>query len=143
MGRRTICTPELTERICEVLRNGNYVQTACEFVGISESAYHKWVSRGEAELARMEAEGLDEPDPAKEPYVRFVEQTTHARSAARVKAITTIRQAADKDWKAEAWYLEHGHRDLWGKRRQEVDITTNGEKVEFRIAFPGENDADD
>lgn len=124
-GRRTKCTPERVERICKALRAGNYIDTAAKFAGITATSYHNWAARARKEMERRDAG--EEPDPSEDRYVYFLEETTRARAAAEVEAVAQIRQAAREDWRAAAWYLEHGHSATWGKRQ--VDVTSNGQTV--------------
>ena len=42
-GRNSKLTPELTTRLCNYLRQGNYVKTACKMCGLGESTFYKWM----------------------------------------------------------------------------------------------------
>lgn len=132
-GRRTKCTPRITDKICEALRDGNFVKVACEYVGIGESTYYLWVERGREELERVAEDGRRSIRKSEEPYVEFMESVTHARAAAEVESVQRLRKAAAEDWRADAWFLEHSFPDRWGRRRQEVDITTDGEKLQPQV----------
>jgi hypothetical protein len=45
-GRKTLCTPNLINQICELLSDSVSIRTTCEVVGISESRFHAWCVRG-------------------------------------------------------------------------------------------------
>lgn len=142
-GRNTICTPQLTREICEVLRGGNYVVTACDYVGLSESAYYEWHRRGREELERIVDQGLthDDIDPDERPFVEFMESTTRARATAEVQSVRRIRSAAEEDWRADAWFLEHSFPERWGKKR--LDVTTDDQAIEFVVSLGTELREDD
>lgn len=125
MARRTLCRPGITEKIISALRAGNYIEAACRYAGVSERVYYTWCKRGREEAARIAAG--EEPDPHEARYLQFERDATRARGGAEVEAVAMIKQAAREDWRAAAWYLEHGHTERWGKRR--VDVTSNGKTV--------------
>lgn len=139
IGRKTKCTPELTREICQVLRAGNYVKVACEYVGIDESTYYKWINRGREELERVEADGRRSVRDSEQPFVKFFQSATRARASAEVESVARIRDAAKDDWRADAWFLEHSFPDRWGKRTQHVDITTDGEQLQRPVIYLPDN----
>jgi hypothetical protein len=51
MGRRSLLTPELQDRIVRVVKAGNYLNTAAQYCGIGESTLKLWLQRGRAALA--------------------------------------------------------------------------------------------
>lgn len=48
MGRRTILTTDIQDRILQALRSGNYLDTAAAYAGISVATLHEWIARGRA-----------------------------------------------------------------------------------------------
>ena len=54
------------------------------------------------------------------------ERIDKARSRARVKMVASIVRAAEKDWKAAAWFLERSSPDDWA-RRSKQDVTLGGD----------------
>lgn len=135
MGRETLCTPELTEEICQVLRAGNYITVACEYVGISARTYHYWCERAEKALEEAGLESVDIPDKLDEipddewPYVSFFHRVNKARRSCEVESVARIRKAAQEgDWRADSWFLERSYHDRWGKQR--VDVTSKNDKIE-------------
>ena len=49
---RATFAPELTTRIVDLVRAGNYIETAAKAAGIHKSTYYAWMERGEAGLGR-------------------------------------------------------------------------------------------
>ena len=83
-GRPTKCTPETIETICNFIRAGNFIITACKASGISEKTYHNWIKRGET---------------GEEPYKTFLRSVELAESAAEVDLVDgTIQEKGGKKW---------------------------------------------
>lgn len=124
-GRKSKLTDELRDEICELLENGNFIETACDAVGISHQTFYRW---------------LDENSELNEAIKR-------ARSKAERKSIERIRKAAEGgdvasvqevekrypdgtiekernvkytngQWQADAWFLERSFPARWGKRQE-------------------------
>lgn len=85
LGRRTLYTPAVVRRICQLLAKGNTVVASCDHVGISEATYYDWC----------------------ELRPQFLQATSRARGKARVKLVKVITDASKTDWKAAAWKLSH------------------------------------
>jgi len=135
-GRPTKLTPQLQEKICKYISEGNYLNVACDAVGISDQTYNSWLHRGDEELKN--GGGI---------YSSFLEavKRASAEQEARIAerllagAMPGVRKTVTKDgpdgqtvevtetggdWLAAATYLERRHPDRWGRRdRTQVDIT--------------------
>src|SRR6266849_3032979 len=85
LGRRSLLTPALQKRICDLLAQGNTILSACDTVGLGERTYHEWV----------------------ETKPQFAQATTRARGKARIKLVKVLTDASKIDWKAGAWLLSH------------------------------------
>lgn len=68
-GRDTRLNPRVAQALVNALSAGNYVRTACEYVGISHTSYTQWQHRGEAEVMRVAALGHDAEDIVNEAAV--------------------------------------------------------------------------
>lgn len=101
-GRPTDCTPEVTAAVCEQLREGLSISSACAAAGIDRSTYHRWIARGD--------EGP--------PFSDFRAETTRARHDGNRVLERTIRSAALDDWRAAAWMLERKAPEDWSKRTE-------------------------
>lgn len=107
-GRKTLCKPQLTNQICELLADSVSIRTACQIVGIAETTFHGWCVRGELGEA---------------PYAEFLQRTTRARAQARVSIVRGIRRAGVKDHRALEWLAEHCHADEFcPPKEQQVNV---------------------
>ena len=112
MGRKTKCTPELTERIAQLIKAGNYRETACAASGVSSRQMREWLQKG--------AEGL-------EPFASFLEAMDVAEAGAEARHVLTITSASKEDWRAAAWILSRKYHKRWGDKIQvEIQQTFEG-----------------
>lgn len=159
-GRRTILNQVLIEEIVRVIRAGNYIKVACQYVGISEAVYHKWVRRGEAEITRREdIEELDEKAEREEIFVQFVVSCARARAEAEAEAVARVREIArgkvrgielDENGEpvyrqvddrirldAEKFYLERSFPERWGRQKIDHDVKITNTKLKLIVQEPG------
>lgn len=120
-GRKPKLTPEVQERLINALLAGNYVETACEYAGISRSIYYSWLA--EAEKPR-----------AKKEFLELKDAVGKARAEAEMRNVSKIQKAADKgSWQAAAWWLERSHSKKWG-RQQKVELSgLDGAPIDVQI----------
>jgi hypothetical protein len=129
-GRKTKLTPELQEEVVKRIRAGNYIQVACEAVGISHTTYFNWIKKGE--------EG-------KRPYVEFLEAVKKAESEAQVNYVATVASHARDQWQAAAWWLERRFPDKWGRKdrldiKGEITAEKKVDKIEEKFAHMSESE---
>lgn len=115
MGRKLKLTSALQEEIVDALSAGAYASTACEYVGLSEPTFYRWLQLGEqGEKDLLHPPKLeDTPDTiayddryrllaerrrqwakrAREsrPFREFREAVTRASARAEVSALATLR----------------------------------------------------
>src|SRR5947199_10829600 len=73
VARPTKLTPEVTERIVQAVKAGNYVHVAAQAAGISPSTFYRWMERGE-----RESDGI---------YAEFYTAVRRAEGEAEVQAV--------------------------------------------------------
>lgn len=156
-------SPRILSELVQVLADGNYTATACQYVGIGESTFYEWRERGQREVERLDLQGLDgealaleaccgdvvealgrcpEPfDPEEWVFVVFRYQTERARSRAEVKTLKLIRNAADNSWRAAAWFLERTKPERYGLRQSANLARSTGAPVERPIVTVDELEA--
>jgi hypothetical protein len=126
VGRPTKLTEDLQHRVTQLLRNGNYAETAAIASGISPATYYHWIEQGEADVQHGRRTEFSE----------FSEACERARAEAEAVMLNQIRQAGagtlraetdekgeptgrmvgkPGDWKATAWVLEKTRRDRFGQ----------------------------
>ena len=84
------------------------MQAAARSAGVSESTFHRWMSRGEQEQSG--------------PFRAFREAVVLAESEAEVYAVAILRRAMPEDWRAALAYLERRHPSRW-RRQQTTELT--------------------
>lgn len=75
--------PDKTKEICAYLANGNFRINACSKAKISYETFTEWMQKPE-----------------------FAEAVKEAESDCIDYHLVIIKEAAKKDWRASAWYLE-------------------------------------
>jgi len=108
-GRKPKLTKELIENLRKALEAGNYIETACDYVGISRTTLYRWLAEGEQDKAK--------------PLFRELSNTvTRSRAVAEMRNVYKIQQAAEESWQAAGWWLERSHSKKWG-RQQKVELS--------------------
>ncbi len=106
VGRPSKLTPEVQEKICQILRGGNFKNVACEYAGVSQRVFREWMKKG--------AEG-------EQPYEDFRRAVIEAEKSAEIRAVGLIIKAAQEDPRHAQWWLSHRFPERWADRqRQEL-----------------------
>lgn len=113
-GRPTKLTPELQNEICGLLGKGNFVETVCDFVGLSKNTFYDWIKRGERAWKVDIDGGFVEFSDAVKKAITFVEMQTMGEL-----------KAGGMNWQAKAWWLERRHPDKWGTRGKNTNVNVN------------------
>jgi hypothetical protein len=149
--------------LVQVLADGNYTATACQYVGIGESTFYEWRERGQREVERLDMQGLDGEAMAQEAccgdtvealdrcpepfdsdewaFVVFKYQAERARARAEVSTLKLISKAADTSWRAAAWFLERTRPERYGLRQSVNLAGSPGAPVEVRTVSVDELEA--
>lgn len=114
-GRPIKLTKELEKKITDVIRAGNYIETAAAYSGISKSTLYDWLKRGERERQRSENNGV-KVSKKEQPFVEFSDAIEKALAEAEIRDVMRITEASKTDWKAAAWRLERKFPDKWGRK---------------------------
>ena len=109
-GRPTKLTKEIINEICQLLRAGSYIETACNFVGLHKDTYYRWAKEG----ARAKG-GIKKI---------FSDSVKKAIAEAEIRDLEEIRK--NDSWQSKAWRLERRFPDRWGNR-QKVELSGNVE----------------
>lgn len=93
MARPTLLTDEVHKRIVDLVRAGNYVETAAAAAGVGTRTVRDWMRRG-----ANEDDGI---------YRALADDIAKAHAEAEALAIQIVNRAATGgDWRAIAWKLE-------------------------------------
>jgi len=94
VGRKSKYTPAKHDKICEIIRMGNYQETAALCVGISTTTYYDWLHK----------------------FPQFADAVKRAEAEAEERDIQVIDKAAKTSWQAAAWKRERKDPEKWGRR---------------------------
>ena len=116
-GRPIKLTPEIHREVVDLVREGNYLDTAAAHVGISRGTIHAWIRRG-----RRLQEGPDWTQYGAEDraFLDFSIAIRRAKAESEAGDLGAIRASVDRngfpDWRARAWILERKNPERWGRR---------------------------
>jgi transposase len=116
MARPSKLSDDVTGRVVQAVRAGNYAEAACQAAGISASTYYRWMRRGEQDSAS--------------PHAAFREAVLRAEAEAEVHAVAIIRRAMGEDWRAAVAYLERRHPTRWRSRHQTELVGRDGGPIQ-------------
>ncbi len=105
-GRKSKLTPEVREKICALVRGGNYYKVAAQACGIAETTLYEWIEKGRVATDRS----CD--------YALFAEALKKADAEAESADVLIIKKAAKKSWQAAAWLLERKRFQRWARREK-------------------------
>lgn len=142
-GRPTKLTPELQEEMIKVIQAGNYVETACAFVGLSKNTFYDWLKRAARETERLAKNPRARMKKSEAPYVEFSDAVKRAQGQAEVRDVLLIAKAAEHVWQAAAWRLERKFPDRWGRRSPHEEVHKDQGPLIQVIDLDREENADD
>ncbi len=115
-GRPSKLTEEVEKNILQMVKAGNYLETAAAYAGVSKEVLFKWLRLGrEQKKGRLH------------DFVQLVEK---ALAEAEVRDVVTIGAAAQQYWQAAAWRLERKFPNRWGSRSTIQHTGNNGEAIQ-------------
>lgn len=99
---KTKLTPELQESVVQLVKAGNYIDTAAACCGVHTSTLKYWLRKG-AQSPRGR-------------YGIFATAVKEAEAHAEASAVVRVRKFGKTHWQAEAWYLERRLPRKWGRQ---------------------------
>jgi len=117
-GRPSKLTPKIQEEILRVIKSGNYIETACAYVGINKSTFYEWLKRGAREKDRVAKNPRAKVRKSEQPYVDFSNAVEKALAQAEIRDVAIIGKAAEENWQAAAWRLERKFPERWGRKEK-------------------------
>lgn len=133
-GRLSALTPNLQDRIVELIRLGNYASDASGACGISKATFFGWLARGRDERERQRLLPDSEPLTTEVKFLEFLDAVEKARDEATVRNVSIIQRAGhDGTWQAAAWWLERTRQDTYG-RKERLEVTgQDGEGIKVTV----------
>lgn len=116
-GPKLKLTNKIIEEFDAVLAMGAYFKDACAHVGVSQRQAYFWLQLADEEARRLEApeEERSEPNPSFVPIMgKFADMVAHRSAKVKNMVLGSIVLAAQKDWRAGAWFLEHRYPKEFG-----------------------------
>lgn len=118
-GRPPKLTDEIQDEIVELLRAGNYIETACAVAGVSKKTFYEWMKKANQSKRKTR-------------YTEFRNAVKKAQAWSEARDVTIIAKHGEKSWQAAAWRLERKYPDRWG-RKDKLD-------VESKVKIDSDND---
>jgi hypothetical protein len=110
-GRVAKLTPELREKFCGLVRDGNYMQAACAGVGISFATFRNWYNRGRKAL--------------RGPYLEFFEAVRLAQAESEANLVKNWQAQVPENWQAARDFLARRFPARWGPKDSH-DVSLSG-----------------
>ena len=115
---------EITKNICENIKNGIPFKYACKICGVSKSTFYNWHNKG-----KKANDGL---------FKEFYDEVEEAKAVAIALRLKRIYKAGEKNWKADAWWLERVFDEFNPKKKFEGEMNVNKGKGIARALFTDE-----
>lgn len=108
-----ITQPEIRKRLIKYMKEGLPYTTVCKLAGVNRESFIKWLELGK--------EGY-------KPYDKFYKEIVKVEAQAELRAIRSLRQHEERDWRPAAWQLERRWPEHWSKQdRTTARIEVQGE----------------
>jgi len=111
MGKEIVGKRDV-EKVAVLLKVGVSVSAACELAGVDYEEFRKVLER-RGDLRSM---------------------VERAKAEAELMAVKAILEAAKKDWRAAAWFLERRFPEYWSKRER-LDVRQDGVPSALIVRF--------
>ena len=96
-GAPTKLTPKVHRAIVSSVRNGNYIGTAAKAAGVARRTITTWKQKADSGI---------------QPYAALFDELEAVSALAEEDVVRSLH--ANPDWRAKAWWLEHGpQREAW------------------------------
>lgn len=134
-GRPPKLTPEITEAVCDALRDGLSIEGACARAGISPATYYEYNKRGrdgDTRFTEFAAETARARADVERRLIESVEWAAGERIRKRALGsgdAMEIIDEAERDWRAAAWLLERKYPGEYGARQRLEHTGADGESL--------------
>ncbi len=125
-GPPSLLSPAIEKQICDLIREGNYLETACASAGVDWWTVREWLKRGARAMRARE------PSADDAPYVEFRKACLAAEASVEGRHVKRFAAAGKKDWRADESFLERRFQKKWGKQ---FNVTVQAELGAFLDAL--------
>ncbi len=112
MGRPTKLNEETAKRIVQLVRAGNWFETACAAAEVTSQTVRNWIRKGTADL---KAGRVTEA-------AAFARSIESAGAYAEARIVNEISKAVSRDWRAGAWILSKKNPERFGDRVRNENV---------------------
>lgn len=125
MARGTTLTDEISDRICTLLEEGNYLETAAQVCDVSINTVYSWLRQGR--------EGL-------EPFQTFSQAVARARAQGEVSLLSDVKKG---DRKGESFGRGRAAAHILGVTRPQrfgtkINVVVREQQAEFARFIEGQ-----
>ncbi len=124
-GAPTKFTDELAASIVDLIRRGNYLETACALNGAEPATVRGWLRKGKKQ--------------SRGKLRDFFIAVNKASAAAEVEDVEVIRLAKAGNWKAAAWRLQHRYPQRWNRTTPSKTDKSAGSLAERPVVYVPDN----
>lgn len=133
-GQPSLLTPATAKRICDLVRAGNFPETAAQACGVDRTTMLGWLREGGAIRRRLGPNAatarLSEHRRALVDFSTELDKAFSEAEARDVMLVGRSAQGTDKrpgDWRAAAFLLERRNRQRWAPRHDDVEVSVGSE----------------
>ncbi len=123
IGRKLKLTKELIKEFEDLIKTGQYANTVCDYLNISEESFYRWIREGNPDINENIDERSEEDHELK---TEFYEAIKRAKAQAEIRNVSVIQKASIQNWTAAAWWLERTNWKKWG-RKDKIEANISGE----------------
>lgn len=122
-GRPTKMDAARSAKIVQLIRAGNYIETAAAAAGIASVTFREWMRVGARDAdAKSDTE-----------FARFASTIAEAQGASEARIVVGISKASEDDWRAGAFLLERQFPKRWGSRQTLEHTGKDGGAIEHVV----------
>lgn len=125
-GRHTKLTPEMVERIFDMLQTGTHPKTVALASGIAVSTYQGWMRQGRDDMSN----GLTTP------HTVLVEVVEEGEARAEMMYAAIVMNAASRDAKFAIEMLKRRWPDRWSEHKRHEHTGPDGEQLVIELSIP-------
>lgn len=112
-------TIEVVDRICEVLKEGNHLDTALSVARVLRSDWRAWMKVSDAAQEKEDRLGEHAKLSEHQELCLYAREASFAASRdAERQLVSLVTEAAETDWRAAAWMLARRFPKAWGSARE-------------------------
>lgn len=119
-GRPSSLTPEVTKKLLDAIRMGNYYNAACAYAGINYDTFRRWMGKGEQAKSGE--------------FYEFFVLVGNSEHEAEARIVGLWVKQIPEDWHAAQAFLERRYPDRWGKKETKI-IEGGDEDKPIRLSF--------